>query len=84
VIRDHGDAVEADLAFRGIDLRDFYRPGSGLTPRRLWVLIRRLPGDAALWHEQAAAEQKKLDALTSVERLRERAAAYRAKGANVG
>jgi hypothetical protein len=56
VIRDHGDAVEADLAFRGIDFRDLYRRGSGMTLRRMGVLLRGLPPDALLWHSMNAAE----------------------------
>lgn len=78
--------VEADLAFQGIDLRDLYRPGggaSGLTPRRLLVLIRGLPapgpmgGGAALWSalEQAEKQAQK----PSAERIRERQEFY-AKG----
>lgn len=76
MIRDHGDAVEGDLAFRGVDLRDLYRKGSGMTLRRLLVLVRALPPDA-LTHMTLASEQEK--SLTSVERLRERQAHY-AKG----
>ena len=33
------------MAYRGIDLRDLYRRGSGLTPRRLLHLVRWLPWD---------------------------------------
>lgn len=77
MIRDHGDLVEADFAFRGLDLRDMYRPGSGMTLRRLLVLIRALPPDS-LTHSTLASEQEK--SLTSAERLRERQAAYESKG----
>lgn len=41
--------MEADLAFRGHDLRDLYRPGGGssrLTLRRLNVLVRHLPTES--------------------------------------
>jgi hypothetical protein len=80
VIREHGDVVEADLAFQGVDLRDLYRPGSGLTPRRLWVLIKALPPPtpflpgAAIWAvlEKAAQKANK----PSNEYNRERAAHY--------
>jgi hypothetical protein len=73
--------VEADLAFQGVDLRDLYRPGSGLTPRRLLVLIRALPrptafsSGALLWHvlEQEATEAQK----PKVEKIRERADYYK-------
>jgi hypothetical protein len=40
--------IEADLAFRGIDLRDLWRPGGGASKltyrRRLGVLLNGLPG----------------------------------------
>lgn len=42
--------MEADLAFRGIDFRDFFRPKGGssrLTLRRLAVLVRALPPESA-------------------------------------
>ena len=41
-IREHEDLVEQDLAFMGIDYRDFWRPKGGasrLTLRRLLVLV---------------------------------------------
>jgi hypothetical protein len=48
VLRHHADAVEADLArYYGIDIRD--RFGGTLTLRRLAVLLRYLPHDAALY-----------------------------------
>lgn len=49
MIREHADAVEADLAYRGIDFRDHFRPGGGssrLTLRRLAVLLRYLPRES--------------------------------------
>lgn len=65
------------MAFRGIDFRDLYRPGSGLTLRRLLVLIRALPGDAPLWAElEAEAEAAKKP---KVDEIRERAAAWKAR-----
>jgi hypothetical protein len=47
--------VEADLAFKGIDLRDLWRRGSGLTYRRLLVLLRAMPDDP-LWRLELRAE----------------------------
>ena len=44
-LREHGDAVEADLAFRGFDLLDMWR--GTLSPRKVEVLIRGLPPDSA-------------------------------------
>lgn len=46
------------MAFRGIDSRDLYRAGSGLTLRRLHVLIRALPHDAPLWADLRATEEE--------------------------
>lgn len=62
ILRDYGDAVEADLVrhANGTDLRDLYRRDSGLTPRRLLVLIKALPPDALLWAEARAALEKSL------------------------
>lgn len=45
LIREHGDAIEADLAFRGFDLLDLWR--GRLTARKVDVLIRGLPPDSA-------------------------------------
>lgn len=45
LIDQHGGAVEADLAFRGIDLRDLWR--GDLTWRRLAVLVAALPPESA-------------------------------------
>lgn len=45
LIREHGDAIEADLAFRGFDLLDMWR--GTLSPRKVDVLIRGLPADSA-------------------------------------
>lgn len=46
------------MAYEGIDLRDLFRPESGLTIRRLIVLIRALPPDAPLRAAIADATEK--------------------------
>lgn len=49
-VGDYSRQIEADLAFRGVDLRDLWRPGGGsskLTYRRLGVLLDGLPGHSA-------------------------------------
>lgn len=66
------------MAYQGIDLRDLYRRGSGMTPRRLWVLIRALPADAPLWVELQEAEK---NAYKAPDLLRERQAAFEARNA---
>lgn len=80
LLRDHGDAVEADLAFQGIDLRDHYRPGAGLTLRRLFLLIQRLPSDTSwTW---ALIELDKQKALRpTADKIRERQEFYARKRA---
>jgi len=46
LLRDHRDAVEADLVrFYGVDIAAYYR--GELSPRRLSVLLHHLPPDAA-------------------------------------
>lgn len=67
--------VEADLAYRGIDFRDLWRRGSGLTLRRLGVLVRGLPPDARLWAVLQAEHEKSLK--PTPERIRERAEHYK-------
>lgn len=50
LLAEHCGPVEADLGFRGIDLRDLRRPGGGpsrLTWRRLRVFIDALPAESA-------------------------------------
>lgn len=47
LLRAHGEALEADLADRGYDLRDLWRPGSRLTWRLLGVIYRNLPAESA-------------------------------------
>lgn len=44
----HGEAFEAELAFRGIDIREADDPNSNLTLRRLWVIYKHLPADNAV------------------------------------
>lgn len=56
------------------DLRNLYRRGTGLTPRRLNVLIRRLPPDALVWAEVQAAYEKSLK--PTPEQIRARQAHY--------
>lgn len=49
LLNEHGEAIEADLQrYYGTDLRDLFRPGSGLTWRRLRALVVNLPPDSAL------------------------------------
>ena len=66
--------MEGDLAFRGHDLRDLHRRGSGLTLRRLSVLIRSLPYESITWSLVREAEQKALK--PTVDKIRERQAHY--------
>lgn len=73
MIREHGRSVEADLAFQQIDLRDVFRRGSGMTFRRLWVLIHGLPYDS---NTKAGIRASQETSLTSVDRLRARQAHY--------
>jgi hypothetical protein len=44
-LRRYGEAIEADLAFRGVDLLDFYR--GTMSARRLWALVSNLPPESA-------------------------------------
>lgn len=67
--------MEADLAFEGIDLRDLYRPGSGMTLRRLNVLVDWLPPEARVWQAQRAAQEKS-QSTSKISKLRERQAFY--------
>lgn len=49
LLTEYGEAIEADLQrYYGTDLRDLFKPGSGLTWRRLRALITGLPADSAL------------------------------------
>lgn len=71
--------MEADLAFRGIDFRDYWMPGGGhsrLSLRRLLVLIYGLPFESAT---QAALRADAKRATQSV--LAQRRDHYNAKKA---
>ena len=49
VIQEHAETLEADLQrYYGLNLATLFVPGSGLTWRRLLVLIDHLPPEAAL------------------------------------
>lgn len=78
MIADHGDAAEADLAstYQGVDadLRNLYRPGSGMTLRRLYVLLRGLPYDGLFKTEMRDAAEKAQ--IPQAEVIRARAARY--------
>ena len=73
------------MAYQGIDLRDLWRRESGLTPRRLDVLVRCLPADAPLWSAlRAAVEQAEVEAFPAKYREREEFYKRRAQGAGNG
>lgn len=67
------------MAFEGIDSRDLYRPGSGMTLRRLWVLIQALPWDSPLKVQVRDAQEKAKQA--TPDRLRSRQAEWEAQNA---
>ena len=71
--------MEADLAFQGIDLRDLYRPDSGMTLRRLCVLVDALPPDALVRH-RARVAQEAAEAAEKLRKLRDRQRHYAPKG----
>jgi hypothetical protein len=58
-----------------VDFRDLWRVGSGLTLRRLKVLLRALPPDSWFWSEYRAALERD-EARAKVERIRERTEHY--------
>jgi hypothetical protein len=77
LIREHADAVEADfLTHFRVDLRDLFIPGSGLTVRRVLLLIRALPAESYTRHLLAAA-MKKAEEQAKVDRIRARQDYYR-------
>lgn len=62
LIREYAAAVEADLAFRQIDFRDYWLPGGGssrLSLRRLLVLIAGLPYESQLQTALRAADAER-------------------------
>lgn len=59
------------------DLRNLYRRGSGLTPRRLFVLLRGLPPDSPVWLEVRAAEEEA--AKVKADDIRDRQTAFEAR-----
>lgn len=65
------------MAFRGIDFRDLHRRGSGLTLRRLFVLLRAIPEDDPLWVEVREAEAKAQR--PKPDQIRDRQAAFEAR-----
>ena len=62
------------MAYHGFDLRDLFRPGSGMTLRRLGVLIEALPPDAPVWAALRAEHERSLK--PTPEQIRDRAAHY--------
>lgn len=57
LLSEYGEAIEADLQrYYGTDLRDVFRPGSGLTWRRLRALVTGLPPDSALAQAMAGPD----------------------------
>lgn len=75
--------MEGSLAseYHGVDadLRNLYRAGSGMTPRRLLVLIQGLSADSWLQREIAAAEAA-AELTATADKLRERTAHYNRGG----
>lgn len=50
-------ALEADLQSEyNVDLRDLFRPGSGLTVRRVCVLLRELPLDSRIHRRMSSSK----------------------------
>lgn len=62
-LRDYGEAIEADLLFRGIDLLDFYR--GRITARRLYVLVDNLPPESSTIRMAYADSNAHTDATAS-------------------
>jgi hypothetical protein len=66
LLEQHGEAVEADLAFRGIDLRGLWT--GELTWRRLGVLVANLPPESATQTVmREALTDDELEVLTAAE-----------------
>lgn len=74
--------LEADLAaaYHGedADLRSVWRPGSGMTLRRLYGLVVGLPPEARIWAKVEAARKAAL--VPKPDLIRERQAHYAAQG----
>lgn len=76
------------MRYANTDLRDLYRRGSGLTFRRLKVLVKSLPPTqvgmdgvvhgARVWLEQAAAEEKAK--IPTADKIKERQEYWRSRG----
>lgn len=47
LIDEHGRALLFDLQCIGVDLRDLWRPGTGVTPRFVLMLVGQLPESSA-------------------------------------
>lgn len=57
LLSEYGEAIEADLQrYYGTDLRDLFRPDSGLTWRRLRALVVNLPADSAFGRTMAGPD----------------------------
>ena len=53
LIDTHGRALAYDLQRIGVDLRDLWRAGSGISPRWVLWLVEQLPDDSAFHASQA-------------------------------
>lgn len=62
----------------GVDLRDVWLPGSGLTLRRLYRLVVGLPPEARVWASVEAEQKKAL--VPTEEQIRRRQEHYAAQG----
>lgn len=62
------------MAYQGIDFRDLWRRGCGLTLRRLGVLLKALPADSPLWEALRIEHEKSLK--PTPEKIRDRARHY--------
>lgn len=70
------------MAYQGIDFRDLWRPGVGLTLRRLFVLLKALPADAPLWGELQREHERSLK--PTPEQIRARAKHYEQRAKEAG
>lgn len=67
------------MAFQGLDFRDLWRPGSGMTPRRLWVLLKAMPADAPF--RLAVAEEMEKAQKPKPDTIRDRSAEWKRRNA---